>query len=505
MNGSLPPISRLTRATRSAQTAAILLPVSTEPVKATHSIRSSATIAAPTVAGAGDHVDDPVGQVVEAARGRERRQRRHLGGLADGRVAGGERRRELPGQQQQRVVPGHDAADRADRVLDHQRELARLDRRDHPPGRVAADLGVVVEGGGGPADLVGVLDQGLAALERHQLCELVRPRTEPGRDLVQQLAALDRRGALPPALGVGRGGDRRVELLLGRGADGRDDLLVEGVLDLDLGALAGHPLAADQQPGLDLGHGSMLSRPGSIGAMNDEDRDGKSEQAQQRGESEEERLDRNLMELLQELRVASIGVQFLFAFLLVVPFQQGFVEVTDFEKTRLLRHPAVDRGRRRLPDGAGRPPSAPLSRPGQAVDRHTRRTSTRSPAWGCSALAISGVILLISQYVYDDATAAVATAAIGARHRLGLVRRAAGPRAARRRLRRRAQPPAAPGAGGTAGVPAKGSASSSGCTAAICSARRCCQIDERYSGDVTMNSIVASTLTCTGIPRSAAP
>ncbi len=38
------------------------------------------------------------------------------------------------------------------------------------------------------------------------------------------------------------------------------------------------------------------------------------------------------MELLQELRVASIGVQFLFAFLLVVPFQQGFVEVTDFEK-----------------------------------------------------------------------------------------------------------------------------------------------------------------------------
>ena len=38
------------------------------------------------------------------------------------------------------------------------------------------------------------------------------------------------------------------------------------------------------------------------------------------------------MELLQELRVAIPGIQFLFAFLLVVPFQQGWVEVTDFEK-----------------------------------------------------------------------------------------------------------------------------------------------------------------------------
>ena len=47
MNGSLPPISRLTRATRSAHAAAIFFPVSTEPVKATQATRSSATIAAP--------------------------------------------------------------------------------------------------------------------------------------------------------------------------------------------------------------------------------------------------------------------------------------------------------------------------------------------------------------------------------------------------------------------------------------------------------------------------
>ena len=60
---------------------------------------------------------------------------------------------------------------------------------------------------------------------------------------------------------------------------------------------------------------------------------GRSEHAERRGESEEERLDRNLMELLQELRVAIPGIQFLFAFLLVVPFQQGWAQVTDFEKT----------------------------------------------------------------------------------------------------------------------------------------------------------------------------
>lgn len=51
-----------------------------------------------------------------------------------------------------------------------------------------------------------------------------------------------------------------------------------------------------------------------------------------RDESEAERLDRNLSELLQELRVALPGVQVLFAFLLAVPFQQNFTEITPFQK-----------------------------------------------------------------------------------------------------------------------------------------------------------------------------
>lgn len=51
-----------------------------------------------------------------------------------------------------------------------------------------------------------------------------------------------------------------------------------------------------------------------------------------RDESEAERLDRNLSELLQELRVALPGVQVLFAFLLAVPFQQNFTKIDGFEK-----------------------------------------------------------------------------------------------------------------------------------------------------------------------------
>lgn len=51
-----------------------------------------------------------------------------------------------------------------------------------------------------------------------------------------------------------------------------------------------------------------------------------------REESEDARLDRNLGELLQELRVALPGVQVLFAFLLAVPFQRNFTEISPFEE-----------------------------------------------------------------------------------------------------------------------------------------------------------------------------
>jgi hypothetical protein len=45
------------------------------------------------------------------------------------------------------------------------------------------------------------------------------------------------------------------------------------------------------------------------------------------GESHKERVDRELMELLQELRVVLPGVQVLLAFLLTAPFQQQFAQL----------------------------------------------------------------------------------------------------------------------------------------------------------------------------------
>jgi Family of unknown function (DUF6328) len=51
-----------------------------------------------------------------------------------------------------------------------------------------------------------------------------------------------------------------------------------------------------------------------------------------RSETELERYDRNLTELMGELRVALPGVQVLFAFLLVAPFNQRFSSTTPFEQ-----------------------------------------------------------------------------------------------------------------------------------------------------------------------------
>ena len=52
-----------------------------------------------------------------------------------------------------------------------------------------------------------------------------------------------------------------------------------------------------------------------------------------REESSSEQLDRNTIELLNELRVAGTGIQVMFAFLLVVPFQSGWHHVDSFERT----------------------------------------------------------------------------------------------------------------------------------------------------------------------------
>ena len=56
------------------------------------------------------------------------------------------------------------------------------------------------------------------------------------------------------------------------------------------------------------------------------------EQRRSKQETEKERWDRNFGDLLQELRVAQTGVQILFAFLLTLPFSNGFPKTTAFQK-----------------------------------------------------------------------------------------------------------------------------------------------------------------------------
>jgi hypothetical protein len=53
--------------------------------------------------------------------------------------------------------------------------------------------------------------------------------------------------------------------------------------------------------------------------------------AESRGETVDQVLDRNLNELLQELRVAFTGVQILFAFLLTLAFTQRFQDLDGFD------------------------------------------------------------------------------------------------------------------------------------------------------------------------------
>ncbi|HET7272945.1 MAG TPA: DUF6328 family protein [Rubrobacter sp.] len=57
-----------------------------------------------------------------------------------------------------------------------------------------------------------------------------------------------------------------------------------------------------------------------------------SERESQTGEDRHERLNRQFIELLQEVRTALLGVQVLFVFLLRVPFSQRFPSVSPLER-----------------------------------------------------------------------------------------------------------------------------------------------------------------------------
>ena len=124
------------------------------------------------------------------------------------------------------------------------------------------------------------------------------------------------------------------------------------------------------------------------------------------GETEDERLNRELDQLLQELRVAMPGVQVLFAFLLAVPFQQRFVEVTAFQRTvyfATLLASAVASALFIAPTAYHRMMFRGRDKP------RLVQMSSRFAIAGLVALAVamSGAILLVTDLLFQGATVVV--------------------------------------------------------------------------------------------------
>jgi hypothetical protein len=130
-------------------------------------------------------------------------------------------------------------------------------------------------------------------------------------------------------------------------------------------------------------------------------------------EHPKERHDRELIELLNELRVALPGVQVLFAFMLTVPFANGWKNVTAFQKdvffiafistavsSALLIAPSSYHRLRWRAEDKGR----------------IVRISNRLTIAGLAALLVSvaTVVLLVADYIFSRTTAVATTAAIAA-------------------------------------------------------------------------------------------
>lgn len=132
-----------------------------------------------------------------------------------------------------------------------------------------------------------------------------------------------------------------------------------------------------------------------------------------REETDDERLDRNLGELLQELRVALPGVQVLFAFLLAVPFQQNFTEITEFEKKvyfATLLCTAISAALLISPSAYHRL-TFHLQQKRQLVFLANRLTIA---GLGFLALAMTGAIMLITDVLFGSVATAVFSAAAAA-------------------------------------------------------------------------------------------
>lgn len=123
-------------------------------------------------------------------------------------------------------------------------------------------------------------------------------------------------------------------------------------------------------------------------------------------ETERQRVNRELLELLGELRVALPGVQVMFAFLLAVPFQARFADATGFQRGVYFTTLTVSA----LASVLLIAPSA-LHR--LNFRSHDKRRivflSSALTVWGLLALAVAmtGVMLLISDVLFGTAIAVV--------------------------------------------------------------------------------------------------
>lgn len=118
------------------------------------------------------------------------------------------------------------------------------------------------------------------------------------------------------------------------------------------------------------------------------------------GEDQHERISRELIELLNELRVALPGVQVLFAFLLAVPFAQGFTKVTEFQRALFFVVMALTAVSLALLIA---PSSWHRLRFRQRDKERILRASNRMSIAGLGflALAMTGAVMLIADFIYS--------------------------------------------------------------------------------------------------------
>jgi hypothetical protein len=139
--------------------------------------------------------------------------------------------------------------------------------------------------------------------------------------------------------------------------------------------------------------------------------EGRAEDTSEDGESQKQRADRELIELLNELRVSLPGVQVLFAFLLTVPFSSRFGQLTAGQRSVYFATFLATAGA-----------SAFLMAPTsyhrilfRVVDKEKMvRTANRFAIAGTALLsvAIGGAVLVVADVLYATAVAGMAAGAV---------------------------------------------------------------------------------------------